>query len=142
MSQVPTAVSGVIINSEQAYRLAQPLAGDTGETLSSVSPWTLVPAGSFPKLALTLTSLTPNTTFSALLETVHAVDDTNTEIDSPRIIGYFQQDGTAALPATTQLSGALPTDKYVRVRTSVGARATAVWQVTGQFIAAAYYGGL
>jgi hypothetical protein len=73
---------------------------------------------------------------------VHAVDDTNTEIDSPRIIGYFQQDGTAALPSTTELSGALPTDRYIRVRTSVGAGATAVWQVAGRLIGAAYHGGL
>jgi hypothetical protein len=139
MAAISPAVSGFVIRDQQAYKQAEPLAGDTGQTTPSTSPWVRVPQGCSLQLALSLTARTADTTFLAVVETCHKVDAKGVEVDSARVLGSFAQ--APDVPSTVHLSAG-PTDRYIRVRATPGAGATCVWSVSGRIIGAAHHGGL
>jgi hypothetical protein len=139
MAAISPAVSGFVIRDQQAYKQAEPLAGDTGQTTPSTAPWVRVPQGCSLQLALSITQLTADTTFVAVVETCHKIDAKGVEVDRPRVLGSFPQ--TPEVPSTVHLSAG-PTDNYIRVRATPGAGGTCAWTVSGRVIGAAYHGGL
>jgi hypothetical protein len=116
-----------------------PLDGDTGQTVSRSSAWTLVPPGASLQLALAVTELTG--TFGAAIETCNQINPTTgVNVDPPRRIGEFLQQPSAALPSTTPMRavGGGYVDNYIRVTSDVGEGSSCAWQITGNIVASPY----
>jgi hypothetical protein len=131
--------NGPYTQNQQAIMACYPLDGDTGQTVSRSSAWTLVPPGASLQLALAVTALTG--TFSAAIETCNQINTTTgVNVDPPRLIGEFLQQPSATLPSTTPMRavGGGYVDNYIRVVSDVGEGSSCAWQITGNIIASPY----
>jgi hypothetical protein len=136
---VDPAICAQVVQKGQAFIALAPLFGANLQgTESQTSRWIDLPLGSDLDLTLHITALVG--TLAVYLETCHEVDNCGAAVDSPRVLGAFEQTPGAPLPSKARMHGQSTCDRFVRVIARPGAAQgqTATWRVNGKAITSAF----
>ncbi len=128
-----------VVQKGQAFIPLAPLFGANLQgTEIQTSRWIDLPLGSHLDLTLHVTALVG--TMAVYLETCNELDKCGAAVDSPRVLGAFEQTPGASLPSKARMHGQSACDRFVRViaRPGAGQGQTATWRITGKAITSAF----
>jgi hypothetical protein len=137
---VEPVIGPQVVQKGQAFIPLAPLFGANLQGMAiQTSRWIELPLGSHLDLTLHVTNLVG--TLAVYLETCNEIDKCGVAVDSPRVLGAFEQTPGASLPSRARLHGQHTTcDHFIRViaRPGAGQGQAATWRITGRAITSAF----
>jgi hypothetical protein len=134
----PVICPEVVQKGEAFIPLAPLFGANLQGTEIQTSRWIELRLGSTLDLTLHVTNLVG--TLAVYLETCNEIDKCGMAVDSPRVLGAFEQTPGAPLPSKARMHGQTTCDMFVRVtaRPGAGQGQSATWRITGRAITSAF----